>query len=86
MNKGEGKIFFGWYMVAVCFAVNLIVFGISVNTFTVYVKPITTDMSWSRAKFSLGMTLASLVMGIMAPLVGRIIDRIGARIAMAVGI
>ncbi len=85
MTEGETKIFYGWYMVAICFVVNFIVFGISVNTFTVYVKPIVTDMGWSRAKFSFGMTLAALAMGFVAPLIGRLIDRTGARITMAVG-
>ena len=85
MADQKTTMFYGWYLVAVCFVINFIVFGISVNTFTVYVKPISTDMGWSRGQFSFGLTLASLAMGIMAPLVGRLIDRIGARIVMAVG-
>ena len=86
MAHHEEKLFYGWYLVAVCFVVNFIVFGISVNTFTVYVKPIATDMGWSRGQFSFGLTLASLAMGIVAPFVGRIIDRTGARVTMAIGI
>jgi sugar phosphate permease len=85
MTRKETKVFYGWFIVAVCFVINFIVFGISVNTFTVYVKPVSTDMGWTRAQFSLGLTLASLCMGIMAPLVGRLIDRIGARLIMTVG-
>ena len=85
MANQQTKMFYGWYIVAVCFVINFIVFGISVNTFTVYVKPVSTDMGWTRAQFSLGLTLASLCMGIMAPFVGRLIDRIGARLIMTVG-
>lgn len=85
MAGQKGSVFYGWYIVAVCFFINFIVFGISVNTFTVYVKPITTDMGWSRGQFSFGLTLASLAMGIMAPLMGRVIDRTGARTVMAFG-
>ncbi len=85
MTSKETKIFYGWFIVAVCFVINFIVFGISVNTFTVYVKPVSTAMGWTRAQFSMGLTLASLCMGIMAPLVGRLIDRIGARLIMTVG-
>jgi sugar phosphate permease len=85
MADQKPTMFYGWYLVAVCFVINFIVFGISVNTFTVYVKPISTDMGWSRGQFSFGLTLASLAMGIMAPLMGRLIDRAGARVVMAVG-
>ncbi len=85
MADQETTVFYGWYLVAICFVINFIVFGISVNTFTVYVKPISSDMGWSRGQFSFGLTLASLAMGIMAPLVGRLIDRAGARIVMTFG-
>ena len=89
MNRPEearsGGIFYGWYIVAVCFAVNFIVFGISVNTFTVYVKPIEADLGWSRGEISLAISLGAIAMGIGAPFIGRLIDRTGARLAMATG-
>jgi sugar phosphate permease len=84
-DTGRGKLFYGWYIVAACFVVNFIVFGISVNTFTVYVKPIEAEMGWSRKAISAAMSLAPVAMGIASPFVGRLIDRIGARFVMAAG-
>jgi predicted MFS family arabinose efflux permease len=83
--QSDGRIFYGWWVVATCFVVNFIVFGISVNTFTVYMKPIAADLGWSRGQISLALTLAALAMGAGAPFVGRLIDRTGARAAMAAG-
>lgn len=85
MQRGEGGVFYGWWIVATCFVVNFIVFGISVNTFTVYLKPIEADLGWSRGEISLALTLAALAMGAGAPIIGRLIDRTGARSIMAVG-
>ncbi len=85
MRQGRGGIFHGWYIVAVCFVVNFIVFGISVNTFTVYVKPIEAEMGWLRGEISLAITLAALSMGLAAPFIGKLIDRVGARVVMAAG-
>ena len=85
MNDRGGRLFFGWYIVAACFVVNFVVFGISVNTFTVYVKPIEADLGWSRGKISLAITLAALSMGAAAPFIGLLIDRIGAKVVMATG-
>jgi sugar phosphate permease len=85
MKQGRGEVFHGWYIVAVCFVVNFIVFGISVNTFTVYVKPIEAEMGWLRGEISLAITLAALAMGLAAPFLGRLIDRVGARVVMAAG-
>jgi MFS family permease len=85
MTEGTGRVFYGWYIVAVCFVVNFVVFGISVNTFTVYVKPIQTDLGWSRGQISLAISLGAVAMGMGAPFIGRLIDRTGARLAMATG-
>jgi MFS family permease len=85
MTDRAGRIFYGWYIVAFCWIVNFIVFGIAVNTFTVYVKPIETDLGWSRGEISLAISLAAVAMGLGAPFIGRLIDRIGARLVMATG-
>jgi sugar phosphate permease len=85
MDGGEKRIFYGWIVVAVCFVVNFVVFGIAINTFTVYVKPIQAEMGWSRGDISLGMSLGGLAMALSAPFMGSLIDRVGARVIMAVG-
>lgn len=85
VNQERGGIFYGWYMVVVCFIVNFFIFGISVNTFTVYVKPIEEDLGWSRGDISFAMMLAPVAMGLAAPFIGRLIDKVGARLVMATG-
>ena len=74
MPHTKKKIFYGWRIVATCFVVNFFVFGISVNTFTVYVKPLEADLGWSRAQISMAITLAALAMGAAAPLIGKLVD------------
>ena len=85
MRQGRGGVFHGWYIVAVCFVVNFVVFGISVNTFTVYLKPIEAEMGWLRAEISLAVMIGALSMGAAASFIGRLIDRVGARVVMAAG-
>ena len=85
MRQGWGGVFHGWYIVAVCFVVNFIVFGIAINTITVYVKPIEAEMGWSRGAISLAIMIAALSMGAVAAFIGRLIDRVGARVVMAAG-
>ena len=85
MAEAAGRVFYGWIIVAVCWVVNFVVFGISVNTFTVYVKPIQADLDWSRGEISLAISLAAVAMGLGAPFIGWVIDRVGARLVMATG-
>ena len=83
-HKGEG-IFYGWFIVGVCFVVNFVIFGISINTFTVYVTPIEESLGWSRDQVTMALGFAPLAMGAAAPFMGRLIDKVGARFVMAGG-
>ena len=85
MADAAGRVFHGWYIVAVCWVVNFFVFGIAINTFTVYVKPIQADLGWSRGQISLAILFAGVAMGLGAASIGRVIDRAGARVPMAAG-
>lgn len=48
-------------------------------------KPIAAETGWGLGKVYLGFTFALLVMGFISTWVGRLIDRVGARIVMTAG-
>lgn len=84
-TAGQQGVFYGWYVAGACFLIAFVLYGIGVNTFTVYVKPLEAEFGWSRASISMAITLAALAMGVAAPLVGRLLDRLGARRLMLGG-
>jgi MFS family permease len=84
-GRKRPPVFFGWYVAAACFMVSFIVFGIGVNTFSVYVKPLQADLGWTRKAIAAAASLGALAMGCAAPLIGRLIDRWGARRLMIAG-
>jgi MFS family permease len=59
--------------------------GMFVNSFGIFLNPITMDKGWTREAVSLALTVRSLGMALMAPLAGRLIDRFGAKLVMAAG-
>lgn len=79
------RLFYGWYIVAACFVIAFMLYGIGVNTFTVYVRPLEQDLGWTRSAISMAITIAALSMGLVAPIVGRLLDRFGARRLMLAG-
>lgn len=81
----RARVFYGWYVVGACFVIAFMLYGIGVNTFTVYVKPLEADRGWSRSAISMAITIAALAMGAVAPIVGRLLDRFGARALMLAG-
>ena len=48
-------------------------------------QPIVAETGWSLSTVFLGFTIALLVMGFISTWVGRLIDRIGARLVMTIG-
>ena len=83
--RAERRLFYGWYLVATGFLANAaLAFTIS-STLSIFLKPITTEFGVSRGVFSLLKAGEQLVHVPLAPLIGPIIDRHGARGLLASG-
>ena len=67
--------FHGWRMVGVAFVVEFIAVGFFFYSFGVYFKAIEAELESSRLGVSLGMMVTGAVGGILAPFMGRALDR-----------
>jgi sugar phosphate permease len=75
-----GKIFYGWWIVlaaavGLLFSKGPVIFF----TFGVFFGPLGADLQWSRADISVALTLGTAMECIALPVVGRMVDRYGAR-------
>jgi MFS family permease len=59
--------------------------GTSFYCLGVLAKPIAAETGWATSTIFLGFSVALVTMGVISTSVGRLIDRIGARIVMSVG-
>ena len=76
--------YYGWVIV---FVIGLAGFTQSAESFPVlgvFLKPITEEFGWSRTVFTGSMTIGTLCGGLIALVVGPLIDRFGARWTLAV--
>jgi len=80
------KIFYGWWIVAACFAIGFYVAGIIFYGFTAFIEPVVEEFGWSYTQVSFAASLRGLEMGILAPLVGLMVDRIGSRRLLLIGV
>ena len=80
MISKRPKLFYGWWIVFTA-ALGLCLGGppIAVFSFGVFFKSLVHEFHASRAAISFAFTLHNVVGAICAPLVGRLIDRYGAR-------
>jgi sugar phosphate permease len=79
------KVFFGWWTVLSGSLLSAWGIGFQVHGFSALFKPIASEFGFSRAATSVAPSIARLVGGIEAPLVGGFVDRFGPRILIIIG-
>ena len=73
------KIFYGWWIVLACFIIGLYVSGITFYGFTAFFDPLIKEFGWSYTQVSFAASLRGMEMGLFAPLIGFLVDRLGSR-------
>ncbi|NIS60075.1 MAG: MFS transporter, partial [Proteobacteria bacterium] len=71
-------IFYGWWIVMASFLMASY-FGAIVYGFTAFFEPIAEELGWSYTQVSIAFSLRGLEMGILAPVMGFLVDRFGPR-------
>lgn len=75
----------GWSIVAALAVTETVSWGVLYYGFTAFLRPITEELGWSRGSMSAAFSLALLMQGATAMLVGRWLDRHSPRVLMTVG-
>src|SRR5215813_6910107 len=75
-----------WIVIASMLGLTASYGAISLFTFAVFLKPVSTDLAISRGLMTSGLLVASLVCGLATPLMGMLIDRWGSRRVLLLGI
>src|SRR3990172_4598143 len=78
--------FFGWWIVFASAASVSLTGGPFFCGFSPLFDPLIAEFGWSRAATSFAFSLRSEVGGIAAPAVGLLVDRVGSRRVMVVGV
>lgn len=79
------KVFYGWWIVAACFFISLYTSGVVFYGFTAIFRPIAEEFGWSYVEVSLAASIRGMEAGLLAPILGLIVDRWGARKLMFAG-
>ena len=79
MEAKNCKVFYGWWIVGAGFLIAVYIGGFIHFGFTAVFEPIASDFGWSYAQVSFAASLRGLEMGLLAPIVGLLMDRWGPR-------
>lgn len=85
-NVKKGRFYFGWLVVLVGFLVTAIRAGIGMQTLGFIVKPMEAEMGWQSSVITLCITLQLVVAAVIGPKVGKLLDNIGAKKILTVGL
>lgn len=81
----KGRPFYGYHLLAVTFLFLLLFNGSGIWVFSLFVKPLEASLGWGRGQVMAGFTIYYAMVGIASPLVGRFVDRYGARPVIPAG-
>jgi MFS family permease len=84
-SEERRKLFYGWWIVGAGFFISLYSGGVIFYGFTALFEPVASEFEWSYVQVSLATSLRGMEMGLLAPLVGIIVDRWGPRRLIVVG-
>ena len=79
-------MFYGWWIVGACFVISLYVHGMIGFGFSALIEPLSNEFRWSYLQISLASSLRGVEVGLLAPIVGLLVDRWGPRRLMLGGI
>jgi sugar phosphate permease len=86
MNEGNTvkQIYYGWLVVVMAMIIYAIVVGTTAGAFGVFVVPVAADLNLSRAEMNTALIFQHLGNALLAPAIGRSLDRVSVKLVMIV--
>ena len=79
------KVFYGWWVVVGAFIILFCATGTHFYAFPVFFEALLKDMEWSRAQTVAALSIGTFIIGVISPLIGILVSKIGVRLIMILG-
>ena len=86
LRARRGNIFYGWWIVSAGIGVQVLLTGLLMQAFGVYVSVLQADFGWSKTALSGAFSLQRIESGLLGPVQGWLLTRYGPRNVMRVGL
>ncbi len=81
----NGKVFYGWWVVAASFVVLWLGVSSGFYTVSVFLEPLQKTFGWTTTQISLGFTISAILVGLLSPIVGVAVAKLGAKKVLLFG-
>jgi sugar phosphate permease len=82
--KQKGRMHYAWWIVVSGFFLNLAGIGVIMNCMGVFFKPVIESLGFTRGSFALYFSIAALSMMVVAPVMGKVLERRNIRVVMGI--
>jgi len=79
------KIFYGWWVLGGAFIILFCAAGTHFYAFPVFFEALLKDMEWSRAETAAALSIGTFIIGVVSPVIGILVSKLGVRLIMIFG-
>ena len=79
------QLYYGWFVLAAVAGINYANGATAIGVLTVFILPFTDEFNWTRTQISAVTSVGAILGATLAPFIGRLTDRIGARLPLTLG-
>ena len=81
----RGRVYYGYWLIAAAFVAQFVAVGVQNYVIGPFLTPMTEDLGWTRAEYTIPRTLAQFVMAFTGFLIGAQVDRVGPKRFVLIG-
>jgi sugar phosphate permease len=85
LSRQVRRVYYGWFVAAAVAGTEFANAASAIGILTIFVSPMTEEFGWSRTQFSGATSLGAILGASLAPITGRLVDRVGSRLLLAGG-
>ena len=82
----QPRFFYGYWLIGAAFVAQFVAVGAIVYVMGPFLAPMTEELGWTRAKYTIPRSLGQFLMAVTGFVIGTHVDRYGARRLMLIGI
>jgi len=84
-NKKQGKLFYGWVIVAACLLIQAIPFGVASNLPPTFTNYVVNAEGFSYTSFTLIFTIGTFVSAFASPFIGKLFTKVNVKLLFIIG-
>ena len=86
LRRNAGRLFFGWWIVAAAIVIQGLQGGLLLQAFGAYFLRLQEEFGWSSAALAWSFSILQLQNGLLGPVQGILVDRLGPRVVLTAGV